>query len=122
MNGATKYGFIEKVYLCEGSFYFLVKNLRKSTNNQLLNNSTGKIMKNIENDNIFLEYCNRFYLLLRETDEYEVIEIRNITSKCVLNEKKSLFMISPCTTRELIPDRIPAESGRNPTGIRPETK
>ena len=53
VNGATKYGFIEKVYLCEGSFYFLVKNLRKSTNNQLLNNSTGQIMKNIENDNNF---------------------------------------------------------------------
>ena len=50
--------------------------------------------------NIFLEYCNRFYLPLRETDEYEVIEIRNITSKCVLNEKKSLFMISPCTNTE----------------------
>ena len=82
MNGATKYGFIEKVYLCEGSFYFLVKKLRKSTNNHLLNNSTEKIMKNIENDNNFLEYCNRFYLLLRETYEYEVIEIRNITSIC----------------------------------------
>ena len=100
MNGATKYGFIEKVYLFEGSFYFLVKKLRKSTNNQLLNNSTGKIMKHIENDNNLLEFCNRFYLLLRETDEYEVIEIRNITSKCVLNEKKSLFMISPCTNTE----------------------
>ena len=62
MNGATKYGFIEKVYLFEGSFYFLVKKLRKSTNNQLLNNSTGKIMKHIENDNNLLEYCNRFYL------------------------------------------------------------
>jgi hypothetical protein len=58
----------------------LLKKLRKSTNNHLLNNSTEKIMKNIENDNNFLEYCNRFYLLLRETDEYEVIEIRNITS------------------------------------------
>jgi hypothetical protein len=49
---------------------------------------------------IFLEYCNRFYLLLRKTDEYEVIEIRYIKSKCVLNEKKSLFMISPCTNTE----------------------
>ena len=57
-------------------------------------------MKNVENDINFLEYCNRFYLLLRETDEYEVIEIRNIKSKCVLNEKKSLFMISPCTNTE----------------------
>jgi hypothetical protein len=100
LNGATKYGFKEKVYLCEGSFYFLVKKLRTSTNNHLLNNSTGKIMKNVENDINFLEYCNRFYLLLRETDEYEVIEIRNITSKCVLNEKKSLFMISTCTNTE----------------------
>jgi hypothetical protein len=100
LNGATKYGFIEKIYLCEGSFYFLVKKLRKSTNNHLLNNSKGKIMKNVENDINFLEYCNRFYLLLRETDEYEVIKIRNITSKCVLNEKKSLLMISPCTNTE----------------------
>jgi hypothetical protein len=33
-------GFIEKVYLYEGSFYFLVNKLRKSTNNHLLNNST----------------------------------------------------------------------------------
>jgi hypothetical protein len=97
LNEATKYGFIEKVYLCEGSFYFLVKKLRKSTNNHLLNNSTGKIMKNVENDKNFLEYCNRFYLLLRETDEYEVIEIRNIKSKCVLNEKKSLINL----TREI---------------------
>jgi hypothetical protein len=63
-------------------FIFLLKKLRKSTNNHLLNNSTGKIMKNIENDNNLLENCNRFYLLLRETDGYEVIEIRNITSKC----------------------------------------
>jgi hypothetical protein len=29
------------------------------------------------------------HLLLRETNEYEITEIRKITSKCALNEKKS---------------------------------
>jgi hypothetical protein len=56
--GSISYGFIKKIYFCEGSLYFLVKKLRETTTNNLLDNSVN-LMKNSENDKYLFKYRSR---------------------------------------------------------------
>lgn len=58
-------------------------------------------MKNSNNDKQLLKYLNKFFLIMRETKDFEIIEPKHIVSKCVLNEKKSLFFVTPCTNTDI---------------------
>ena len=58
-------------------------------------------MKNSDNDKKLLKYLKKNFLTMREIKDFEIIEPKQIVSKCVLNEKKSLLFISPCTNTDI---------------------
>ncbi len=85
--------FIFITYKKEKNIYLVVQPLRKKTSISL----TGikkKVMKDERLNIKFNDYLERFFYILTEEKEFEIIDSKKILNKCVIIEEKNIFYTS----------------------------
>ena len=100
-NKSDSFGFIKKFFIDEQEkIFMLVQKLRttKKASNQLYNLDFKLMNDDAQNDK-FINYLDRFFNVLKLTNDYEIIGVENIKKKCVLIEKDDLFFVSTCLNK-----------------------
>ena len=88
----NSYGIIQLFIFHQNKTYILLQELRSSLKNHLTHNV--HVMKNENYENEFKTRLNSFFLIMKLTENFKIIDSDSIVTKCILIEYSNLFMHS----------------------------